>query len=208
MNTQLNPSLKSHYAYLKKLECFALEQQIKDPSAPTTLHLASITGNEIVWQIELPNQKPCFMRSIIGGLEDEYFVVHVDAKRFYYHWLLSSVNPSDRNRPNHCVLLKDMPQDYKFNDAVKGFADCVDNPVPLALAFADHAFGNPYIGFTNGVTRTMWLLVQGVKSFPIEVHGEDSANQLYELAGIGESPMSYRQLKIKHNVQTPPFLSS
>lgn len=208
MSSNLNPSLNSHYAYLKKLECFAFEQQIKNQSPSTASILTSITANEIVWQIELPDRDPCFMRSKIGGLDDEFYVVHIDAKRFYYYWLLSSVNPSDRNRPNHCVLLKDMPQDYKFNDAVKGFADCVDNPVPLALAFADHAFGNPYIGFTNGVTRTMWLLVQGVTSFPIEVHGADSARQLYELAGIGESPMSYRQLKIKHNIQPPSYQSS
>lgn len=205
MNMTSNTSFNSHYAYLKKLECFQLEKQIKMQSVPQMSLMTSIDANGIVWQIDLPDREPCFMCSKIGELDDQFFVVHVDAQKFYYYWLLSSVNPSDRNRPNHCVLLKDMPRDYKFHNAVNHFKDSQSNPIPLALAFADSYYGNPYIGFTDGVTRTMWLLVNGAKSFPIEVHSEGSAQHLFELAGIGESPMSYRQLKLKHNLQTPSF---
>lgn len=96
-----------------------------------------------------------------------------------------------------------MPNDYKFKHAVDGFANNQNSPVPLAFLSARYVDGHPYIGFTNGVTRTLWLLVNGAKSFPVEVHKEESAKYLYEFAGIGEPPKSYQQLQDEHDVITP-----
>nr|WP_201786712.1 hypothetical protein [Acinetobacter venetianus] len=57
------------------------------------------------------------------------------------------------------------------------------------------------------MTRTMWLLVNGAKSIPIEVRDKESAKHLYEFAGIGEPPITYEELRIKFNVKVPYYES-
>lgn len=199
--------LHSHYGYLKKLECLKLEAKFNsDYIAPTEPKMASINHDFAAWEIELPNGKQCRMSACFGAIDDEFYVVHVDAQKFYYYWLISSLFLDDSHRTNHCVLLKDMQRDYKFEHAVEGFKNTENNPVPLANLSARFEHNNPYIGFTNGVTRTMWLLSNGAKSFPVEVHGEHSANYLYDFAGIGDRPITFKQLRDMHHVKNPHYL--
>jgi hypothetical protein len=88
---------------------------------------------------------------------------------------------------------------------VNGFSYGIDNPVPLA--FVSHGtatrtnvshkflwFGKQelleqfhYVGFTNGVTRTIWLLSQGCKAFPIECE-MPGAIELHRIAAIPGTP--------------------
>lgn len=45
------------------------------------------------------------------------------------------------------------------------------DPVPLAeVSYGVDTRGEdvPFVGFTNGITRTIWLLTQGCTAFPIE----------------------------------------
>lgn len=195
--------LRSHSAHLRKLEIFKLEAKFEDsyktPDAPV---LTSINHKSAVWEITLANSQTCRMRCNFGAIDSEIFVVQVDALKFYYFWLISSLYEEHEHRANHCVLIKDMPKDYKFKHAVQGFAN-TNSPVPLANLSARYVDDRPYIGFTNGVTRTFWLLSNGAKSFPVEVYGEKSANYLYEFAGIGEAPISFQQLQDSHKVITP-----
>ena len=55
----------------------------------------------------------------------------------------------------------------KFHEAEKGFAAGERSPVPLAEAVLDERKKALY--FVNGVTRTIWLLANGVTKFPIDL---------------------------------------
>jgi hypothetical protein len=208
MKHKLFVPINSHYGYLKKLEFFKLEAKFSEnyiaPQAPV---MESINHNGAIWKIELANGKSCFMKNKFCAIDKDLYVVHVDAQKFYFYWLISSLYLDDQHRSNHCVLVKDMPNDYKFKDAADGFSRGLENPVPLAYLSARYENGNPYIGFTNGVTRTMWLLANGAKSFPIEVQYEESAKHLFEFAGVGEPPLTYQNLKDKFDVKTPFYLT-
>ena len=128
-------------------------------------------------------------------------VVEVDAQKFLNLWRLpdSYLQEIALGNPSTWV------QDRKFNDAMDGFSKGLSNPVPLAeckcflvekkteiwerkmLVFKkvvainiDH---HPALSFINGVTRTIWLLSHGAKSFPVNcsIH---YAPLLQELAGL------------------------
>jgi len=67
-----------------------------------------------------------------------------------------------------------MVRDRKFAGAEEGFRVSQSNPVPLAeVGFSDRE--GRAVGFTNGITRTMWLLVQGASSFPVECSTAEAA---------------------------------
>lgn len=199
--------IHSHNGYLRKLECSKLEAKFSENYvAPAAPEMHSINHKRAIWNIDLANGKSCRMRNDFCDIDDELYVIHVDADKFYYYWLMSSIILADQHRSNHCVLRKDMPNDYKFKDAVKGFSNCEESPVPLAFVSANFDKEKPYIGFINGVTRTMWLLANGAKSFPIEVHKEHAAQALHSFAGIGEKPMTYQDLKDKFDVKKPDYL--
>jgi hypothetical protein len=43
--------------------------------------------------------------------------------------------------------------------------------------------GQPWLGFTNGITRTIWLLANGAKVFPVECALKKS-DELQDLTGV------------------------
>jgi hypothetical protein len=85
----------------------------------------------------------------------------------------------------------------KYPSAEKGFACGIESPVPLAQPHVNiGTIKTPvysrwlryfkrlervdetsfeYIGFTDGVTRTMWLIENGVEVFPVECRIEEAA---------------------------------
>ncbi|WP_394551388.1 plasmid fertility inhibition factor family protein [Pantoea sp. SGAir0183] len=79
-------------------------------------------------------------------------------------------------------------KDYKFFRAEKGFSQGYHNPVPLALCDAHYEIekGLPVLhaGFTNGVTRTIWLMANGAEIFPVSVPSERDARLLFR--GVGD----------------------
>jgi hypothetical protein len=81
--------------------------------------------------------------------------------------------------------------DYKFDQATRGFSFGLVNPVPLASPVCQyHESVGAYIGFDNGITRTIWLLANGAKSFPVEVYKAE-AGLLSEHAGLGLEILSF-----------------
>jgi hypothetical protein len=135
---------------------------------------------------------------------EERAVVIVDSERFLNLWRQPSSSHLD-------IAVGDpttWPSDYKFSDAEDGFQGGEKNPVPLATldcrrtterypVFERHLFffkrqvGTQVqeelsLHFTNGITRTIWLLTAGAKSFPVECSAE-SAPLLQELAGVVNS---------------------
>lgn len=143
---------------------------------------------------------------------DERAVVIVDSERFLKLWRQPGSSHLDIATGDPTTW----PSDYKFSDAEDGFLGGEQNPVPLArldcrrttesypvherhLFFFKRLIGireeeELSLHFTNGITRTIWLLTAGAKSFPVECSTE-SAPLLQELAGTADSQfLSIEQL--------------
>ena len=151
----------------------------------------------VVFTVPLPNRPPVFMSMKTTEYnKDKSGIVIVDAEKFLELW---------RNEPYsiHSTEANGNPQtwpnDRKYGSAAKGFSFGDDNPVPLAYVSHGIAtrtivsykllwFGKSthheqyhYVGFTNGITRTIWLLTQGCTAFPIECEIL-GARELYRVA--------------------------
>lgn len=143
---------------------------------------------------------------------DRKAVVEVDAERFLALWR----QPLSSHRDIALGDANIWPSDYKYHWAEEGFAGGAENPVPLAevscgRATSDlteshpHFFffrkqvviarkGLPWLGFTNGITRTIWLLANGATVFPVEC-ALDEAAELQQLAGLPDGrPVALSEL--------------
>lgn len=151
------------------------------------------SGQTVHMQAQLPHE------------EDYYVVVIVDADRFVELWRqpLSSHRDVALNTP------ETWPQDYKYAYAVDGFSHGAENPVPLAqvscwrsasdiVTYESRFYffkrkvivgcaGDPCLSFVNGITRTIYLLSNGAKSFPVLCERR-TADLLVELAGWQNTP--------------------
>ena len=163
-------------------------------AAPALPALETLNARRATWRIAVPDQADRFMSATSGQTDDEIFVVQLDTEAFYAAWLRSTLK-SATGRGDHCVRRSQMKLDYKFSQAAKGFAEGQDNPVPLAVINASHdPSGLPRISFTDGVTRSFWLIANRVESFPASVYGAQTASLLNNVAGLTPAPMSYAQL--------------
>lgn len=153
----------------------------------------------IIFTVPLPDQPPAFMSMKVpecGG--EKSGIVIVDSEKFLQLW---RNEPHSIHRAEANGNPQTWPHDYKYSEAVKGFSYGYDNPVPLA--FVSHGmatrtivshkflwFGKRehnesfhYVGFTNGVTRTIWLLSQGCKAFPIQCE-MPGASEVHRIAAM------------------------
>lgn len=171
-----------------------LRRSLQSHQAPAPPTLESLNRFKAVWRVSIPNQPARFMSVCSGAINQDSFVVHLDAERFYFAWLNSSPLFL-RQRASDCVCRAEMPNDYKFKWAVDGFSHGVHNPVPLAEAGAHiNASGRLGLGFTNGVTRTFWLLANHCPAFPVKVYGANDACLLHQIAGLEAGPTSLADL--------------
>jgi len=151
----------------------------------------------IIFTVPLPNMDVAYMSMTITeyGRENSAVVI-VDAQKFLHLWQSDPYGA-------HAELANGTPftwpNDYKYDRAVAGFSHGRANPVPLP----DISFGTAprsidesiqksrtdgseqveYIAFTNGITRTIWLLTQGCKAFPVKC-SIDCASGLVRAAGV------------------------
>jgi len=93
---------------------------------------------------------------------DERFVVVVRAVDFYRTWMEGINQFSGEN----IIFPKDENSKRKYESAIIGFQDGIENPVPLAEV--------SYRRQLVGITRTSWLLENKVECFPIECSRESS----------------------------------
>lgn len=149
----------------------------------------------LVFEVPLPGRAAVFMRHPVTSDEpDDTAVVIVDAFRFVQLW---------RNEPNsiHAEFSHGSPASWrssrKFRLADDGFALGQNNPVPLAQVIFDamnlqpsgpdiHSASShsvPHLMFSNGITRTIWLLSHGCSAFPVECD-LPGAVRLHELSGV------------------------
>lgn len=126
-----------------------------------------------------------FMRVTASNYRnDQRAVVVVDAQKFLAAW---QRNPRYRE-PLAFADEHGWRNDYKFEHAEKGFSHGIENPVPLALIGVDDDKAGASVGFTNGITRTIWLLANGAAAFPIECSAKRS-HALHATAGLAEYPV-------------------
>jgi hypothetical protein len=74
-----------------------------------------------------------------------------------------------------------MTRDYKFHHAENGFSRGLGDPVPLAELGSGRYPGRS-VDFSNGVTRTIWLIANEASFFPVLVRSNDAEN-VFALAG-------------------------
>jgi hypothetical protein len=161
-------------------------------------------GNQfVVFTVPIPDRPPVFMSMKVTEYKaEESGVVIVDADKFLALW---------RNEPHsiHRAVAngnrQTWPNDRKFEDAARGFSHGYENPVPLAyishgvstrtnVSYKFLRFGKRtsteefhHVGFTNGITRTIWLLSHGCTAFPIECE-MPGARELHRVAGAPNTP--------------------
>lgn len=148
-----------------------------------------------VFKLETAEGGAAYMSvSRTNALNESRSVVEVDAARFVA--ICSDV--SNETQPWH--------EDYKFVHAVAGFRHGSTSPVPLAnVECHEYTSAAPVYAkrllvlrkqvgteettrcdasMINGITRTKWLLANGVKSFPVECSNRASAELLNKHAGV------------------------
>ncbi|HYD81584.1 MAG TPA: hypothetical protein VEC06_17410 [Paucimonas sp.] len=153
----------------------------------------------LIFTVSLPNREPVFMSMEVSDYKRKHSgIVLVDSEKFLQLW---RDDPYEAHADVAFGNPDTWPSDYKYAHAAKGFSYGYQNPVPLAEI--SHGLGNrtvrtykflwfgkterkelvPYVSFTNGITRTIWLLSQGCKAFPVDCDLR-YARELHRHAGL------------------------
>ncbi|QPB42873.1 plasmid fertility inhibition factor family protein [Rodentibacter haemolyticus] len=168
--------------------------------------------NHLIFEFQTKDNRLVYMKHpIFQSPNDELKLVFVQAEKFLNMW-------QNMQYPQEYHLStgneEEWRKDYKFHHAEKGFSIGRENPVPLAEVsckeyikrtpiYKKHfLWFNKLIGyseehiaecsFINGITRTIWLLANGIKLFPVYVYNQESAILLAKHAGI--TPLSFYDL--------------
>lgn len=172
-------------------EAHELATSIPDATAvlkPEICHTIS-NRERVVWRIPRPKGDYVFMRADRYPNEDvntDRWLVYVSAQQFYFWWRWSAeANPSKLNLPesnkNRPPIFSKIEDDYKYSLQYH-WKEGVENPTVLPKVHWDSENG---IDFTDGMTRTMWLVRNGIAAFPVETT-EAEASGLHALAGYVE----------------------
>jgi hypothetical protein len=168
---------------------------------------------ELVFTVTLANRASVLMK-LGTSLEDDsiFKVVIVDAKKFVKAWRADPYGHQTEiahGNPTTWMV------DRKFADAELAFLKNQTSPVPLALVSAFWALRtvrwprhfNPFqwrsapgcLNFTDGITRTIWLLSNGCAAFPVLCkHGQGEC--LARVAGVGQAK-AYSPLELFKEAQ-------
>lgn len=162
-----------------KLEIRRLRQLSTQRGKPALPEL--IEGHERypVWRVNVPGREDVYMCCPYST--DDGYVILVDALKFNVGWLQSGPGLNDS-----CKLRSHMSADYKFHEAVIGFKHGIVNPVPLAEVSYLEWGRRSGIRFTNGMTRTFWLLAHDAPAFPVFTSCQYSIDTIYAIAGLSE----------------------
>lgn len=160
----------------------------------------------VVFTLLLPDGREVYMREALNYHEDSGFIVFVDSTRFESVWFKCAGEYSPhlhlaRGTKSHRI------NDYKFGNADDAFSLSKDCPVKLAF-LGVNGYQKPNISFTDGVTRTVWLLVHGASSFPVYVYREKDAQHVHQFVGLrNTSPISLQELNDKLSLRNKLLIS-
>ena len=79
-----------HHITSRCLELHRLEMAARTHERPELPVLDWISSSEAVWRLSVPGQEPRFMSVSSGLINQDFFIVHLDAERFYRTWLKAS----------------------------------------------------------------------------------------------------------------------
>ncbi len=144
------------------------------PPPPAPL---SLGRHHARWAIALANGRTVHLRQ---DFSDIYFVVHADADRLFAALRAQRGHFLDADP---CPPLADLQHDPKFADVDGPMHQSADWPVPLPSLGVYHGC----ITFSDGMTRTRWLIHHGAASFPVAVT-DDSVEALQALLGLVSTP--------------------
>lgn len=169
-------------------------------------------GKEVIFRITTRERGDVFMCTE-GANNHDISVVEVDAKKLLSLWQKEPNSHTPELLHGDPVKWK---QDYKFHHAESGFSGGEKNPVPLAeigcnthkewiaiyrrkflffrafMGYRQEQFN--YVSFSDGITRTIWLLAHGADIFPVECSTTE-APLLQHCAGLPEgTPQTIAQL--------------
>ncbi len=178
---------------------FAAMQEVlaiaeKVPAACEDLKPAvhSLDESRIVWSVPRLGQEPVYVRADRDAPREmsKRWIVFVKARDFYawwrwsgfYVWPSSSLPETNRFRPPAFGKISDY---YKYDDQTH-WIEGLENPSVLSeVAFRE----DDGLSFSDGMTRTMWLVANGAAIFPVEtVNGEAEALRMHGRVGYAEVP--------------------
>lgn len=140
-----------------------------------------------IYQVGTAKSGTVYMRADRSNMNDRRAVVIVDSGRFLAACRAFPGHQEPAFHGDESVWRAD----YKFDHAAGGFAHGIGNPVPLAkigVHLPKSVEGRTSVAFTNGITRTLWLLANGAAAFPVECSvGEAAA--LHAAAGVRAFPV-------------------
>ncbi|WP_322805349.1 hypothetical protein SO574_23555 (plasmid) [Vibrio alfacsensis] len=136
-----------------------------------------------VFHIPITNGTVFMKQQIHLSEKNAFYIVYVDRMRFESVWFKgnSQVAP-ELARGNENAWRND----YKFHLAEKGFSHGITNPVSLAKLQSNTRY--PKISFIDGITRTVWLMANGAKEFPVFSYDIDNAHRLHDYIGVRNAP--------------------
>lgn len=170
----------------RSMEIRRVRSAIARRAPPAPAELVDVRHGAAIWRLSVPLVTHDVLVKVDGAADDNRYVVHVDADAFYVGMMRSTRTLRTSEHGNTCMARQDMPRDYKFHHAIRGFERSVSSPVPLAQpAIGLDRRGNLQVDFVDGITRTYWLLANCCSSFPVEVHGQAEAQLLADRAGVG-----------------------
>ena len=171
-----------------KSEIRLLDNRISTAWRPKQSQLMLAGNREPIWRINTP-RRDVFMSLPIWARDDD-LVVHVHSLPFHRAWLASGLT-----FPDSCPLQADLTKDRKYPLAEDGFAGGELLPVPIADVSLWPDLNGGILRFSDGVTRTLWLIANEAETFPVLCSDRESADTLSKIAGIG-SPISVGSLNL------------
>jgi hypothetical protein len=165
----------------------------------------------LVFSVAIASGTPVYMSVEPEAFSfEEHAVVLVGADRFLAMW---------RADPHgiHAHDANGNPESWrdhrKFQLAAAGFSHGLPNPVPLAQVFcemgSDAKSGERpicYVSFSNGITRTIWLLANGATTFPV-LCPMPGARWLYEHSCAAETKLLLLSSTVAGSGDAYPFHS-
>ena len=144
----------------------------------------------LVFSVAIASGTPVFMSIDPGAFSfEEHAVVLVRSDQFLAMWRAepTGIQAHDANGSP-----ESWRKHRKFPLATDGFSHGLLNPVPLAQVFCEvesdaksSDLPTGHVFFSNGITRTIWLLANGCTAFPI-LCPMPGAQALHEYSGAAK----------------------
>lgn len=164
----------------------------RPPIAPPAC--VAFDATRVLWRIVVPGQPDRYMQ-ILRAETQRFHLVMVDGERLYRAWLPTARAVDDGDRFTNCLLRREMAFDYKFEKAASKFDRSHLFPIPPAIGEAcRRRDGATFVNFSDGVTRTFWLLANHAVSFPVLTETAADAEELDRTAGVGVGFIAVRDL--------------